>query len=96
MKKFVSLAAAVAVMSVALPSAVFAEDAAAPAVEVKARKMLYDASGNRLAIIYRVTAEGNPQVILNGRMLTVPASTLSEMNGKITTSLTKAEIVSGS
>lgn len=66
-------------------------DAAAP-VAVSAGKMLYGANGQRIAAVYRVTSAGNAQVILNGQLYTVPASTLSEVNGKVTTSLTKADI----
>jgi len=64
----------------------------AASLDVNAGKMLYGANGHRIATIYRVTAEGDPQIILDGRMVTVPASTLSDVGGKITTSLTKREI----
>lgn len=53
--------------------------------------MLYGSNGQRIAAIYRVS-EGNPQVILNGKLVTVPASSLSDVGGKVTTSLTKAEL----
>ena len=100
MNKFVALAAVATVALFSTPAAFAAEssesvraatDSAAAAVEVKAGKMLYS-NGQRLAAIYRVTAEGNPQVILNGKLITVQASTLTEVNGKITTSLTKQEV----
>lgn len=104
MKKFVALAAAASVATVALvPVAVFAEttqsvravteEAAAP-VDLTAGKMLYAANGYRVAPIYRVNAEGNPQVILNGRLVTVPASSLASVDGKLTTSLTKKDLAS--
>lgn len=103
MKKFAPLALIATAATFAVPSAVFAaetsqsvrevtEEVAAP-VEVNAGKMLYSTDGRRVASIYRVTEEGNPQVILNGRLITVPASTLSDMDGKVTTSLSKREIV---
>ena len=38
--------------------------------------MLYAAGGRRLAPVYRVLADGSPQLILDGRLVTVPASTL--------------------
>ncbi|HEX8055546.1 MAG TPA: hypothetical protein VF481_02705 [Novosphingobium sp.] len=99
MKKFAALAA-VATLAIAAPafaaessqSVRAATDAAAGSVAVNAGKMLYTANGSRVAAIYRVTAEGNPQVILNGKLVTVPASTLSDVNGKVTTSLSKAEL----
>ena len=104
MKKLVPLAALATVATLAVvPTAVFAEttqsvrevteEAAAP-VEVNAGKMLYAANGYRIAPIYRVTEEGNPQVIMNGRLVTVPASTLSDVDGKVTTSLSKKEVAS--
>jgi hypothetical protein len=95
MIKFTVLAiAAVAAPVVAYAaddSATVRSEAAAP-VQVSAGKMLYAANGFRLAPIYRVTSEGNPQVILDGKLVTVPASTLSDVAGKVTTSLTKKDI----
>jgi hypothetical protein len=100
MNKFVALAAVATLAVFSTPAAFAAEssesvraatDSAAAAVNVKAGKMLYS-NGQRLAAIYRVTAEGNPQVILNGKLVTIQASTLSDVNGKITTSLTKQEV----
>lgn len=104
MNKFAPLAALATVATLALvPTAVFAEttqavhevteEAAAP-VQLNAGMMLYASNGYRIAPIYRVNADGNPQVILNGRLVTVPASTVSEVGGKVTTSLSKKEIAS--
>jgi hypothetical protein len=61
-------------------------------VAVSAGKGLYDSAGHRVGSIYRVTNEGDAQVILNGKLVTVPASTLSEVNGKITTSISRADL----
>ena len=69
-----------------------ATEAAAP-VNVIAGKTLYGANGNRIAAVYRVAADGRVQVILDGKLITVPNSTLSEVNGKVTTSLTKSELL---
>jgi hypothetical protein len=90
--------ALIALVAFAAPVAAFAADdsatvrseAAAP-VQVAAGKMLYSA-GYRLAPIYRVTAEGNPQVILDGKLVTIPASSLSDVSGKVTTSLSKKDL----
>jgi hypothetical protein len=101
MKKFAALAAVATLAMFSVPAAFAAEssqsvraatDAAAATVAVNAGKMLYGSNGQRIAAVYRVTAEGNPQVILNGKLVTVPASTLTEVNGKITTSLSKQEL----
>jgi hypothetical protein len=97
MTKLVPFAAVAALALIAVP-AVAAEaqpvQAAAEAgagVSVSAGKMLYGSNGQRIAAIYRVSG-GNPQVILNGKLVTVPASTLTDVGGKVTTSLTKAEL----
>lgn len=98
MKKFAIVAALAAV--VVAPSAFAAETSqsvraateGAGTVEATAGKMLYSAAGTRIASIYRVTSEGNPQVILDGRLVTVPVSSLSEVEGKVTTTLTKREL----
>lgn len=55
-------------------------------------KMLVAADGARLAPIYRVAGEG-PQIILDGRMVTVPANTVAMVDGKLTTSLSKAQVI---
>jgi hypothetical protein len=55
-------------------------------------QMLYDSTGHRIASVNRVTQNGDAQVILNGRLVTIPASTLSQSDGKLTTSLSKADI----
>jgi len=103
MNKFVAFAAAASIASFAVVPAAFAgtsqsvsavTDAAAAPLDMSAGKMLYADNGNRLAPIYRVAADGNPQVILNGRLVTVPASSLSAVDGKLTTSLSKKEIAS--
>jgi hypothetical protein len=70
------------------------QTASAP-VEVKANMALYGAEGNRIARVYSVSREGNPQVILNSALHTIPASTLSVVDGRLTTSLSKREIVRG-
>ena len=100
MNKFAVLAAVATLAVFATPAAFAAEtqsvraatDAAAGTVAVSAGRMLYASNGQRIASIYRVTAEGNPQVILNGKLVTVPAASLSDMNGKVMTSMTKVEL----
>jgi hypothetical protein len=55
-------------------------------------KMLVGANGARLGAVYRVTSDGSPQLIVNGKMVTVPASTLSMVDGELKTSLSKSEV----
>ncbi|VWX54102.1 hypothetical protein [Novosphingobium sp. 9U] len=101
MKKIIALAAVATVATFSVPAA-FAEttqsvrevtEEAAPAAKLNAGQMLYS-NGARLAPIYRVNAEGNPQIILAGKLVTVPASTITSVGGKVTTSLSKKEVAS--
>jgi hypothetical protein len=55
--------------------------------------MLLAANGARLAPVYRVGADGAAQIIIEGKMVTIPANTLSMAGGKLTTSLTKSEVL---
>lgn len=102
MNKFAPLALIATAVTFAIPGVAFAAEGTqqvaavadeVAALEVNAGSMLYGTDGKRIASIYRVTADGNPQVILNGRLMTVPASSLSNANGKVTTSLTKRDIL---
>jgi hypothetical protein len=68
-------------------------DAATAAPVAAKGKMLVAANGARLGTVYRVGADGSAQLIIDGKMVTVPASTLSITDGKLTTSLTKSEVL---
>ena len=74
----------------------FAQDAAPAASSAPAvvrGKMLVDAGGGRLAPIYRVGADGSASIIIDGRMVSIPGSTISVADGKLKTSLSKREII---
>ena len=104
MSKFVpfALLATVATLAV-VPQVVFAAEtnqqvragadavAAAPATAT-AGKMLYGPDGRRIASVYRVRSNGDAELIIDGKLVTVPANTLSVADGKLATSLTKREI----
>lgn len=85
MKKF---AAALAFVTFSFASAAMAADAA-----ITEGKMLYTVDGKRLGAIYRVKEDGAVQIILNGKMVTVPASSISVANGKIETNLNKPQLL---
>jgi hypothetical protein len=70
------------------PAAAFAQGAA-----VKG-KMLYGAGGSRLGTVLRVTADGSAQIIIDGKLVTIPASTISADGDKVSTSLSKNEVIS--
>ena len=63
-----------------------------PVAAVTTGKRLYDSEGKLVGSIYRVTPGGSPQIIVSGKLLTIPAATLSDVNGKITTSISKADV----
>lgn len=60
--------------------------------DVAAGKMLVASNGARLGAVYRVTEDGSAQIIVDGKMVTIPAATLSVVDGKLTTSLSKSDI----
>ena len=71
-----------------------ASSVAAQAESVVARgKMLYATGGSRLGTIMRVTQDGSAQIIIDGKMVTVPASSISANEGKVVTSLSKNEVI---
>jgi hypothetical protein len=85
-----SVAAPVAAQEAPAPEQ--AAPAAAEQVVPQKGKMLLSAEGSRLAPVYRV-ADSGPQIILDGRMVTVPSNTLKVVDGKLTTSLSKREVL---
>ena len=79
--------------SVAVPAV--AQEAASSGVTVTVSQSLFDSAGKRVGNVYRVAADGSAQLIIDeGRLVTVPVSTLSEVDGKLKTSLTKRQITS--
>jgi hypothetical protein len=84
-----------ATFAMGIASSALAEEAtSSPTMTVapKPGRMLYTPTG-RLGTVTRVSSEGNAQVIVDGRMVNIPISTLSEIDGKLTTSLTKRELL---
>lgn len=55
-------------------------------------KMLLASNGARLGAVYRVTPDGSAQLIVDGKMVTIPANTISVVDGKLQTSLSKADV----
>ena len=56
-------------------------------------KMLVAANGARLGPVYRVGADGSAQIFIDGKLVSIPVATLSEANGRLTTSLSKSEVL---
>jgi hypothetical protein len=78
---------------VAVTCALMTFAATAQNVVAEKGKMLVTSSGTRLGSVYRVGPDGSAQIIIDGKMVTVPASTLSNVDGKLTTSLSKSEVL---
>lgn len=86
MKKSLIALAAFSVFSTAV--------VAAPLTPKEAKgKGLYTSEGKRLGAVYRVDADGSAYLILNGKLVKVPASTLSVDGSKVVTSLSKKEVL---
>jgi len=82
----------VAVACVLAAATAVAQDSPSAALAAKGQ-VLVAANGSRLGSVYRVVSDGSVQMIIDGKMITVPAATLSNSDGKLTTSLTKSEVL---
>jgi hypothetical protein len=67
--------------------------AAATAAVAEKGKMLVSSNGSRLGIVSRVGPDGAAEIIIDGKLVSVPATTLSNVDGKLTTSMSKSEIL---
>ena len=56
-------------------------------------KMVIAADGARLGTVYRVGPDGSAQIIIDGKLVSIPASTLSTVDGKLTTNLRKSQVI---
>ena len=65
---------------------------ASPSVRIKVGRLLHTARGAPIEPVYRITAAGEPQIIIEGRIVTVPAATLSMSGKKLVTTLTIPEL----
>ncbi|MGO9932619.1 MAG: hypothetical protein ACLPV8_12510 [Steroidobacteraceae bacterium] len=81
------LAAAAAVVQ-----AQSAPTAAGTVGTVSKGQLVVTANGARLGVVYRVSPDGSPQIIIDGKLVTIPAATLSSSAGKLVTSLSKVEV----
>ena len=93
MKKFGLVVALSAVLPLTTLVGVSAATAQSALEKVLVGKLLYDAEGKKLAPIYKLDPSGSPQILLDGKAITVPMSSLTEVDGKFTTKLTKRELM---
>lgn len=54
--------------------------------------MLYSQDGHRLGAVYKVGDDGSARLILEGKVVTIPADSLSNVGGKLMTTLTKSQV----
>ena len=89
MKKFVRILVPVLLAgAAALPATAFAAD-------YHEGQMIYGADGGRIAPIYHVLPNGSVQVILSGKLVTIPGAGLSVVGGKVTSAKGKADLERG-
>lgn len=56
-------------------------------------KMVYGPKGERLGAVYKVAQDGAAQVIISGKLVNIPASSLNAADGKLKTSLDKRTLI---
>ena len=78
-------------LAAALPAAAADQPAAGPVANKGA--VLHSADGSRLGEVDRVESDGSVQLIFDGKVVTVPATTLSMQGGELTTSLKKGDVM---
>ncbi len=96
MKTFHGILFAALAITAAQPALAAEDQASATATSqnlaIKRGQMLYAASGHVVAPVYRLTPAGEPQVMVDERLVTVPAATLSVSGAKLATSLSVPEL----
>jgi hypothetical protein len=81
-----------AILAIAASLAVPFSASLAESARATEGKMLVSADGARLGAVYRVSNDGSAQLVVNGKMATVPVSTLSVVDGTLMTSLSKSDV----
>ena len=89
-----SYVAAVAMsLAFALSTTFAAQPAQAQAPSVEVGRAIYSADGKKLGAVYKVAKDGAPQVIISGKLVTVPASSVSLSGERIVTTLSRKDIM---
>jgi len=86
MKKFGILSLGV-LLAVSFTSAAYADNIATKG------QMLYDSNSARVATVHKVNDDGSVSIILDGKVISVPANTLSVVDGHLTTNMTKNQVL---
>lgn len=82
-----------AIAAFSMATAGFAQTAApAQPVKLSAGQVLRDADMNRLGPISQVNGDGSVQIIYEQHLVTIPAASLSIVDGKAKTSLSRRDL----
>jgi len=65
---------------------------AADTVRPSAGSILYSEDGHRLGPVYKVTDDGAAELIIDNKLVIIPATSLALLDGKLTTHLSKSEV----
>lgn len=90
MPGFHPLAAVAALASFTLAPVALAQGAP---VKIYQGKMIYGANGHRFAPVYRVNTDGTVQLIMAGRLLTIPTTILYDVNGRLISSQNRGALL---
>ncbi len=94
-KLMVSSFLSVALMA-SVPYVAKAQESEAPAVTLTAEnegEMLYSADGRRVGAIYETFEDGGAGVIVQRKLIVIPAGTFAREDGKLKTTLTYRELM---
>lgn len=92
MNKFAPLAMLVTLATSSLmPGSLHAANAVSNAIAEGS--MVYGANGQTLAPVFRVIDDGSVQLIMDGRLITLPATGLSQIDGKLMSAQSKADLL---
>lgn len=80
------------IVAFGMTAPVMAQTAAPGSVTATEGAMLHDVNGTRLGHVYKVMPDGSVKIIFDTRIVTVPGTTLSMVDGSLTTSMTKNQV----
>ena len=86
-----AIAASIAFAAFSTVTATPAQAQATATAEVG--RAIYSADGKKLGAVYKVAKDGAPQVIISGKLVTVPAASVSLSGERIVTTLTRKDIM---
>jgi len=89
---FVAAALSVSALTLTATAVPAYANEAAVLVDAQVKQTIFDATGARVAKVFRVKNDGSVLVIYRGQVRKIDAATLSNNDGKLTTSLTRREI----